>query len=112
MAAPSEWWRLAVFAGLAILLTTILAAMGRVWWCPSGDGWPWSWDVWSRHNSQHLVDPYTLSHIEHGIGLYVLLLGAVGARWTTFSRACAVAIVEMIWELAENTSWMISVTGQ
>ena len=29
------------------------------------------------------------------------------ASWTTFSRACAVAIVEMIWELAENTRWMI-----
>jgi len=87
-------------------MTAILALMGRVWWCQSGDWWPWSWDVWSRHNSQHFVDPYTLSHIEHGIGLYLVLL-LVAPRRTTFFRAITVAIVELTWEVVENTNWMI-----
>jgi len=87
-------------------MTAILAPMGRVWWCQSGDWWPWSWDVWSAHNSQHFVDPSTLSHIEHGIGLYLVLL-LVAPRRTTFFRGIAVAIVELTWEVAENTNWMI-----
>ena len=99
-------WRLAAFLGLAVLMTAILAPMGRVWWCQSGDWWPWSWDVWSPHNSQHFVDPYTLSHIEHGIGLYLVLL-LVAPRRTTFFRAITVAIVELTWEVVENTNWMI-----
>lgn len=98
--------RLAAFLGLAALMMTILALMGRVWWCQARDGWPWSWDVWSPHNSQHLVDPYTLSHIAHGIGLY-LVLTLVARRWTVFSRGICVAAVEMTWEVAENTNWMI-----
>jgi hypothetical protein len=99
-------WRLAAFLGLAVLMTMILAPMGRVWWCQSGDWRPWSWDVWSRHNSQHFVDPYTLSHIQHGIGLYLVLL-LIAPRWTAISRGWAVALVETTWEVVENTNWMI-----
>jgi hypothetical protein len=91
---------------LAVLLMLVLASLGRTWWCQAGDLWPWSWDIWSRHNSQHLLDPYTLSHIEHGLGLYLMLL-LLARRWTPFSRALAVAVVELTWEVAENTNWMI-----
>ena len=66
----------AVAAGVLIIALGILisgAAMGRVWWCAAGDLWPWTWDIWSRHCSQHLIDPYTISHLQHGIGLYLLL---------------------------------------
>ena len=81
--------------------------MGRVWWCEAGDLSPWSWDVWSKHNSQHLVDPYSLSHIEHGLGLF-LLLTALPVKWlTTVRTIIVVAIVEAIWEVSENTPMMI-----
>jgi hypothetical protein len=85
----------------------LLYVMGRVWWCEAGDAWPWSWDVWSRHNSQHLLDPYTLSHVEHGIGLYLLLTTLRGRYGTAFASAIVVAVVEATWEVAENTEWMI-----
>lgn len=104
--AQGSLWPLAAFLGLAVLLMMILAPMGRMWWCQAGDWWPWSWDIWSRHNSQHLVDPYTLSHIEHGLGLYLMLL-LMARRWTPFARAGGVAVVEMTWEVTENTNWMI-----
>src|SRR5690606_16415054 len=84
-----------------------MAAMGRVWWCETGDLSLWSWDVWSQHNSQHLVDPYTLSHIEHGIAMYVLLTLLVGTRMSTFQRSIVVAVLEAAWEIAENTPWVI-----
>ncbi len=97
-------------AGLTVLAFGVpitLALMGRVWWCEAGDLWPWSWDVWSRHNSQHLMDPYSLSHIQHGIGLY-LALAIVPVRYLAIDlRVLAVAMVEAVWEVAENTSWMI-----
>ncbi len=94
-----------VLIALGIVLNGVL--MGRVWWCEGGDLWPWSWDVWSRHCSQHLVDPYTLSHIQHGIGLYLLLTACWGRRLSLDARVVLVAVVEAVWEIAENTNWMI-----
>ena len=73
----------------------------------AGDLWPWTWDVWSRHCSQHLVDPYTLSHLQHGIGLYLLLTRSGAARLTPDMRLLLVALVEAAWEITENTNWMI-----
>lgn len=92
---------------LAVCLTITLALMGRVWWCELGDLWPWSWDVWSSHNSQHLMDPYSLSHIQHGIGLYLVLTALLGRYLSNEIRVLAVALVEAAWEVVENTSWMI-----
>ena len=92
---------------IAMVMVFCLWWMGRVWWCEVGDLLPWSWDVWSPHNSQHLVDPYSLSHVEHGIGLF-LLLGALRVRpFTASSKAAVVAVVEAVWEVTENTSFMI-----
>lgn len=94
---------------LSVALVTLLGlvSMGRVWWCEAGDLRPWSWDVWSRHNSQHLIDPYSLSHIQHGLGLYLLLTLLLGARLSPNLRVLLVAVVEASWELIENTNWMI-----
>ncbi len=92
---------------LAMFLVIALAGMGRVWWCQAGDLWPWSWDVWSQHNSQHLVDPYSLSHVQHGIGLFLLLTVLFGSRFGDSVRTLLVALVEATWELVENTNWMI-----
>ncbi|MGB7342827.1 MAG: DUF2585 family protein [Pirellulaceae bacterium] len=98
--------------GIATVMAAVLTAMGRVWWCEAGDVLPWSWDVWSRHNSQHLVDPYALSHVEHGIGLFLLLtLG--GSKFLSHIlspavRVSIVAAIEATWEIAENTPFMIN----
>lgn len=92
---------------IAIVMLLSLWWMDRVWWCEVGDWLPWSWDVWSPHNSQHLIDPYSLSHVEHGIGLF-LLLSAFGIRQLSTSvKTTIVAAVEAVWEVAENTSFMI-----
>ncbi len=96
--------------GVSVVAIVILlsgVAMGRVWWCEAGDLWPWSWDVWSRHCSQHLIDPYSLSHLQHGLGLYLLLTALSGRRLTRDSRVLIVALVEAAWEVVENTNWMI-----
>jgi hypothetical protein len=95
---------------LAVLLAAtaaVLAAMGRPWWCRAGDYAVWSGDVWSRHNSQHLVDPYTITHVLHGIALYGLLWALLRGRVGPRGRAALAIAVETAWEIIENTDAMI-----
>ncbi len=56
----------------ALMLTAALAefAMGRQLWGTSGIPGLWSGDIWSSHNSQFLADPYSFTHITHGVLLY------------------------------------------
>ena len=67
--------RAALVAALFILLITvgILRTMGRTWWCKCATPHPFVVSIWSEHNSQHLLDPYTFSHIQHGLVLFALL---------------------------------------
>jgi hypothetical protein len=100
-------WQLAALSFIAAFVATSLVIMGRVWWCEAGDLRPWSWDVWSRHNSQHLIDPYSLSHVEHGVGLCLILLLLLRKHASPLLVMLVVALVEAAWEVMENTQWMI-----
>lgn len=80
---------------------------GRVWWCERGDWWPWRSDVWSPHCSQHLADPYTITHVSHGFILWWALWWAarrISIPW----RACITLGVAAAWEVLENTPWVIN----
>ena len=93
---------------IAVVTCITLVLMGRVWCCEVGDYSPWSWDIWSSHNSQHLLDPYSLSHFQHGIGLLLLLQLCCG-RWLSVQTCTViVALIEAAWEIVENTSFMIN----
>ncbi|MCB9675466.1 MAG: DUF2585 family protein [Alphaproteobacteria bacterium] len=80
--------------------------MGRVPWCKCASWVPWSWDIWSLHNSQHILDPYSFSHALHGVlfyaGIFIVLRGR-------FPRAGVVlaAAIEAAWEILENTPMVI-----
>ncbi len=60
-----------------VVLMTLAAAsefsMGRRLWGINGKPGLWSGDIWSNHNSQYLTDPYSFTHITHGILLYGVL---------------------------------------
>ena len=91
-----------------ILMVMVLVLLGRSWWCPQGDFSLWSLDIWSSHNSQHLFDAYSISHIQHGIGLFVVL-GLIGIGKGCFAlRAMIVATIEASWEVLENTPLIIN----
>lgn len=88
------------------LMVTALAWQGRVWWCKQGDYSIWSSDIWSAHNSQHFFDPYTFTHILHGIVFFWiadLFFSASHLGWRFF----AVILVESLWELLENSNFII-----
>jgi hypothetical protein len=97
---------------IAILLivgitTVTLALLGRAWWCEAGDYTPWAWNIWSRHNSQHIIDPYSFTHILHGV-LEFWLIGLVFWRLPLAWRFVLAVLIESSWEVMENTSYMIN----
>jgi hypothetical protein len=95
---------------LAMLLIAVvyLRFQGRVWICQQGDGWvPVSIKVNSPHNSQHLFDAYSLSHLLHGIlfyGLFWLFRRKLTMPW----RLVGAAAVEIAWEMMENSPIIIN----
>jgi hypothetical protein len=90
-----------------VLTACVLAAMGRPWWCRAGDPAFGSLEIWSRHNSQHFVDPYTITHALHGVALYGILWASLGGRASPAARAAIALLIETVWEIVENTDAMI-----
>ena len=97
--------RLAV---IGLVMIAGLNLLGRSWWCPQKDFVPWSWDVWSAHCSQHFVDPYSLSHFQHGLGLFLVLSACFGKQMSLLAKTVTVGAIEALWELTENTSFIMN----
>ncbi|MEZ4320252.1 MAG: DUF2585 family protein [Myxococcota bacterium] len=101
-------WRPAILGvlGVCVAAAVALTAMGRVPWCKCASPSPWSWDIWSLHNSQHLLDPYTFSHMLHGVVFYGLLFAVLRGRYPRVAVVIAAGL-EAAWELLENTESVI-----
>jgi len=97
-----------VGAGATILSLTaaIELAMGRGIWGVSGQPGIWSSDVNSSHNSQYLTDPYSFSHLTHGI-LFYGLIWLIARKIPRPARALIALAVESAWEVFENTNMVI-----
>lgn len=97
---------LVAFGVVAIAAAGVLFAMGRVPWCKCGSPVPWSWEVWSMHNSQHLLDPYAFTHMLHGVVFAGALYVALGSYRDKLGFAVAL-VIEAAWEILENTPMVI-----
>ena len=98
------------FAFVAILIIVAVIyerSQGRVWWCACRSWNPISLHVQSMHNSQHLFDPYSLSHVLHGIlffGILWLFRKRISLPW----RFALAATIEIAWEMMENSPIIIN----
>jgi Protein of unknown function (DUF2585) len=97
---------LLIFA-VVVLSASQLWNQGRVWWCQAGDFSPWSWAVWSPHNSQHVIDPYTFTHVLHGI-LFFWIASLIFRKMPLAWRLLMAISVECVWEVVENTDMIIN----
>ena len=88
-------------------MCAVLWAQGRIWWCKFGDLTVYINQAWnSSHTSQHLFDPYTFTHVLHGVLAFWLagvLLKRLDLRW----QFVAAVVGEAAWEVLENSSFII-----
>jgi uncharacterized protein DUF2585 len=96
------------FAILVVLLGTalVLRSQGRLWWCSCDYLLIWSGDPWSSDNSQHLLDPYSFTHVLHGF-LLCGLLSLIAPRLSALWRLWLAVTIEAVWELIENSEFVI-----
>jgi hypothetical protein len=95
-------------ATLAVLALTAyqLHRQGRGWCCACGQ-LSLSWgDPRSPHTSQHLFDPYSFTHVLHGLALCGLLAWAV-PRLAPVWRLWLAICLECLWEVFENIDFVI-----
>lgn len=78
---------------IAVLQLIILRLEGQPWWCACG-------------GSQHLLDPYSLSHVLHGF-LFWWLLAWLAPRLAVGWQFVLALAIEAGWEILENSPWVI-----
>jgi hypothetical protein len=95
---------LVILALLFLAVDATLRLLGRSFLSDSGFG---LWTGARTHNtSQWIADPYSTSHVLHGVFLYWLLLPL--ARWIAVGTRLIIAMVlESSWELFENSPFII-----
>lgn len=90
------------FAAAAILLRL----EGRLWICACGRFMIWSGNTCSSDNSQHLLDPYSFTHVLHGFLFFWVIAWLAKRLKPSWQLSLAIAI-EVAWEAFENTNLII-----
>jgi hypothetical protein len=102
-----QQWIIGVFIAVLGLTAGIELWMGRSPLGPDGKfGW-WEGNIWSSENSQRLADPYSFSHIVHGM-LFYAVLWLVARRLPVRHRLLLALVVEAGWEILENSPLIIN----
>lgn len=95
-----------VFCGILVVTAAVELALGRLPLGPDGRfGW-WEGNIWSQAQSQRLADPYSLTHVVHGLAFYLLLWTAARTAAPPV-RFLAAVVLEATWEVLENSPIVI-----
>jgi hypothetical protein len=113
-------WSAATLAVTFAVTALVLRLEGRVWFCKCWEPRLWIGDPNGPHTSQHLLDPYTLSHLQHGLLFYVALVWLLPDRPSTGQpdddaravrrrvlRFWIATLLECAWEVWENSAFVI-----
>lgn len=98
-------WTVAILVASFVVFITWLFALGRIPYCECGIGLL-TLEAAGPTTSQHLFDPYTLSHILHGVIFYPLLF-YIARRLPLRTRFVIAVLIEMAWEILENSPFII-----
>ena len=95
-------------AVVAVLVGVVyqLRSQGRLWWCSCDYLLLWSGDPWSSDNSQHLLDPYSFTHVLHGF-LFCGLIALIAPRLRKAWQLWLAISLEAVWEVIENSRFVI-----
>lgn len=96
-------------AALAVLIAAfalILRGMGRIWTCTCGIGL-WTSDTVGTKTSQLFADPYSSSHLLHGI-IFFGFLHLFREKLSLRLRFFLAVLIEMGWEILENSPIIIN----
>lgn len=99
-------WPGLVIAGILAITLFLLHHQGRIPWCACGHWNIWAGDIWSAHNSQHVFDPYSFTHILHGV-LFWCMLSWLWPRMPLAWRLTITVFLEALWEMSENSQFII-----
>ena len=100
-------WIIGIFVAVLVLTAGVELWMGRSPLGPDGKfGW-WDGNIWSSENSQRLADPYSFSHIVHGI-LFYAVLWLVAPKLSVRHRLLIALALEAGWEMLENSPFIIN----
>lgn len=96
----------AVFTSIALMIIW-LRLDGRVWWCKLGGYAIYVNEAWnSSHTSQHFLDPYTFTHVLHGV-MFFWLINILFRKYSFSWQLFAAVFVECAWEVLENSDFII-----
>ena len=108
MAREARGLAIAAAIGVALIAAQAVAelAMGRPAICTCGWVELWYGDLFGPGLSQHISDWYSFTHISHGVVFYALTK-LVAPRAPLWTRLVATLAIEVSWEVAENTPFVI-----
>ena len=107
----SESDRRSFWPWLALALTIAVAAFqlhyqGRLWLCSCGRFFLWVGEARSSDTSQHLLDPYSFTHMLHGF-IFCWLIGWFAPRLSRAWQLWLAVAAEAVWEVVENSEFII-----
>jgi hypothetical protein len=100
-------WIIGTFIAVFVLTAGIELWMGRSPLGPDGKFGLWEGDIWNSENSQRFADPYSFSHLVHGI-LFYALLWLAARRLPARYRLLIALVLEAGWEILENSPLIIN----
>jgi hypothetical protein len=104
--ATNQLWPWLAALAAVLVAFAALPLMGRLWFCECGQLRFFILEARSPHTSQHFLDPYSLTHVLHGLLLYWPLAWWLPRLSVAWRFAIAITI-EAVWEVFENTAFVI-----
>ncbi len=96
-----------IILGILTVVGVTEYVMGRSPLGPDGHFGFWDGNIWSSENSQRVADPYTFSHLGHGL-IFYFLFWLFGRKLPLRYRLIFSVLLEASWEILENSPLIIN----